>query len=190
VVGVDAVRPLLERLDRPERTLVHADITRGLPGALGKFDSALLLDVIEHLDDEVAVLRAVADYVEPNGILVVSVPARQDLYSAFDAVQGHRRRYSAESLLAVLTRAEWTPERLMWWGGWMVPIFRLRQRRPQQSDLAPHLQYRSFLKLPPRPFRWALELAFRLDHFATLGGLNPTGTSLIAVARKRVSCPT
>jgi SAM-dependent methyltransferase len=185
VVGIDAVRTLLERLDGPGRLLVHADVTGELPPSLGTFDAVLLLDVIEHLDDEGPVLAAATERLKPGGLLLVTVPARPDLFSTFDAVQGHRRRYTREALQAVLERAGFIVERPLFWSAWMVPLVWLRRRERVPLSDSPAAQYERFLGLPPAPLSWLLEAAFWLDHHWTLRGLNRTGTSLIAVARRR-----
>lgn len=64
--------------------------------------SLLLLDVIEHIPDDIGFLR---DLVEtfPNGrSLILTVPARQELWSNYDAHYGHYRRYSQTTLMDVL----------------------------------------------------------------------------------------
>ena len=53
--GLDVSRQALERLDRPDRPLIEADLTRPFdPAAVAHaaFDAVLALDVIEHLDDD------------------------------------------------------------------------------------------------------------------------------------------
>jgi 2-polyprenyl-3-methyl-5-hydroxy-6-metoxy-1,4-benzoquinol methylase len=52
VVGLDVSRRTLERVDRPDRTLIEADTTQPLPDEIEPFDVVLALDVIEHLDDD------------------------------------------------------------------------------------------------------------------------------------------
>lgn len=71
-----------------------------------RFDVVLLLDVIEHVQDDVALLRDVADgLLAPDGVVIVSVPAHMLLYSRHDVVLGHFRRYDAANLRSALERA-------------------------------------------------------------------------------------
>lgn len=64
----------------------------------------LALDVLEHIDDDVAFVRdQLRPLVAPDGVLVVSVPAHQRLYTSHDVALGHHRRHSAASLAALLT---------------------------------------------------------------------------------------
>lgn len=58
-----------------------------------------LLDVIEHLDDDVAALGAAASATQPGGRVIVTVPAYQWLWSSHDTRNHHRRRYTLHQLL-------------------------------------------------------------------------------------------
>ena len=50
--GMDVSRRTLEQLDRPDRNLVEADLTRPINHEVKPFDAVLALDVIEHIDDD------------------------------------------------------------------------------------------------------------------------------------------
>lgn len=68
------------------------------------FDGALLLDVIEHVEDDVELLSGVvSDLVKPGGWVLVSVPAYQGLFSGHDRYLGHYRRYSPDQCRRVVT---------------------------------------------------------------------------------------
>jgi SAM-dependent methyltransferase len=64
----------------------------------GKFDTAVCLNVLEHVRDPLLALRNMYDALEPGGRLVLYVPQGQQLYSSLDEVLGHRCRYSKEML--------------------------------------------------------------------------------------------
>lgn len=68
--------------------------------ALGRYDSVLYIDVLEHIEDDRGELRRAAELVREGGHLVVLCPAHQALYSALDRAVGHYRRYDAKSLVA------------------------------------------------------------------------------------------
>jgi SAM-dependent methyltransferase len=63
-----------------------------------RFDTVVLLDVLEHIEDDVGFLRRLAACLAPGGRLVVKVPAGEWLYSPLDSAIGHFRRYSKKSL--------------------------------------------------------------------------------------------
>lgn len=185
VTGMDVSRRALEKLDRPGRCLVEADLTLPFDRETPLQDAALALDVIEHIDDDRAVICRLAKLLRPRGVLIVSVPALPDLYTEFDAVQGHRRRYLPPTLEAAFAGSDLHLERVFWWGRWLVPALkrqRLRSRgRPGET---PAQVYRHYLELPPWPLPWAARLAFFVERPLALRGMLKTGTSLFAVARR------
>jgi 2-polyprenyl-3-methyl-5-hydroxy-6-metoxy-1,4-benzoquinol methylase len=69
------------------------------------YDSIILVNVLEHLDDDVAVLRTLRGLLAPGGSICIFVPAFEGLYSEFDRRVGHRRRYRRTQLIGVLDRA-------------------------------------------------------------------------------------
>lgn len=73
--------------------------TSDLP-AHERFDCAIYIDVLEHIDDDRSELQRVTSLLQPEGRLIVLAPAHQFLFSAFDRAVGHYRRYSRETLLA------------------------------------------------------------------------------------------
>jgi 2-polyprenyl-3-methyl-5-hydroxy-6-metoxy-1,4-benzoquinol methylase len=101
VTGMDVSRRTLERLDHPGRNLILADLARPIPPGASTFDAGLALDVIEHIDDDRGAVSRLGEIVKPGGWVIVSVPARPDLWTEFDEIQGHRRRYLPETLSAV-----------------------------------------------------------------------------------------
>jgi SAM-dependent methyltransferase len=73
-----------------------------LPTAEGLFDAILYINVVEHIEDDVAELARAYARLAPGGKLLVLVPAHQWLFSSFDAAIGHFRRYSRPQLRRVL----------------------------------------------------------------------------------------
>jgi 2-polyprenyl-3-methyl-5-hydroxy-6-metoxy-1,4-benzoquinol methylase len=186
VTGMDISRRTLQELDRPDRNLVEADLTKPWPGGIEPFDAVLSLDVLEHLDDDVGAVTQLAELVKPGGVLVISVPALPDLFTEFDAIQGHRRRYLPESLRAAFDGTPLTIERTFWWGGWLVPILkRSRGKLRKKAGESIASTYRSYLTLPPWPAPLLLSARFAMEQGRALRGDLDTGTSLFAVARRR-----
>jgi SAM-dependent methyltransferase len=184
-VGMDISGRALERLDRPGRTLIEADLTKPLPltGASAQFDAVLALDVIEHLDDDRSAVARLASLTRPGGVVIISVPALPELFGSFDIIQGHRRRYMPETLGSAFAGSGLNVERLIWWGRWLLPGLR-RQRasiRPRSGD-SPAVAYGRYLKLPPMPFPWLARMAFSLEQPKAIRGQLQTGTSLFAVS--------
>jgi len=71
-----------------------------------RFDLVLMLDVLEHVDDDAAFLeRRVRRNVEPDGFVLLSVPCWPALFTSHDVVLGHFRRYRPRAFLGLLAGA-------------------------------------------------------------------------------------
>ncbi len=66
-----------------------------------RYDTILLLDVIEHVPDPAAFLQHLSDGFPNLSHLIITVPACQELWSNYDECYGHCRRYSLESLKSI-----------------------------------------------------------------------------------------
>jgi SAM-dependent methyltransferase len=82
-----------------------------LPYEDGAFDLVTGLDVVEHLDDDVAGLREMRRVLRPDGRVLLFVPAFMFLWGVQDDVSHHRRRYTLSSLRRVMTEAGFEVER-------------------------------------------------------------------------------
>lgn len=71
----------------------------------GPFGVITLLDVLEHVEDDAALLRDLVGVLEPGGYLLVSVPTWPSLFSEHDVALQHFRRYVPRELVALLRRA-------------------------------------------------------------------------------------
>jgi SAM-dependent methyltransferase len=182
VTGLDISRRILELIDHTGRLLVEADLNHDPPANFALQDGLLALDVLEHLDDDRGALCRLAKLVRPGGLAVVSVPALPELFSEFDRVQAHRRRYLPETLRAAFAGTGFSLRNIFWWGAWMVPVLR-RMRAGEASKVgsAPET-YADYLRLPPWPVPWLMKLAFAWEQGRALKGRLPIGTSLISIA--------
>jgi SAM-dependent methyltransferase len=68
-------------------------------------DSVIYVNVLEHVEDDEAELRLVAESLAPGGRVFIFVPAFGWLYGSFDRQVGHRRRYTRAGLAAKCERA-------------------------------------------------------------------------------------
>jgi len=184
--GLDISRQILERVDQSQRCLIEADLNQPLPAGHEQYAGALLLDVMEHLDDDRGTLRRIAPLVQPGGLLVVSVPALPELFSEYDRIQGHRRRYLPETLGAAFDHSGFDVQKIFWWGGWMVPVLRRMRQKSSTKTQTASKTYADYLRLPPWPLPQLMQGLYAWDHRRALQGKLSTGTSLFAVARRTV----
>src|SRR5262249_55558202 len=149
-------------------------------------DVVIALDVIEHLDDDRAAITCLGKLTKPGGLTIVSVPALPELFSDFDRVQGHRRRYLPDTLRQAFQSSDLCVEQILWWGSWMVPFFRRQRKGPDvvSEGISRLGAYRRYLKVPSLPISLFLRIPFAYEHFMALRGKTRTGTSLFAVARR------
>jgi glycosyltransferase involved in cell wall biosynthesis len=101
VTATDSSRRCVELLTKkfenvPDVEVKHCDVSGD--GDFGVFDSAVLINVLEHLDDDRTVLTRLRNSLRPGGHLIVFVPAFPMLNSEFDSKIGHRRRYRRQAL--------------------------------------------------------------------------------------------
>jgi SAM-dependent methyltransferase len=82
---------------RGHTSLCKADAA-GLPFSDGSFGVITALDVVEHLDDDVAALKELRRVMRPGGVAIISVPAFPWLWTYWDDILGHRRRYTTRTL--------------------------------------------------------------------------------------------
>jgi len=84
-----------------------------LPTELGalagqRFDTIICLNVLEHVDDDIASLQAIRRMLAPGGRLILLVPALPVLYGTIDKALGHHRRYKRARLASLLEATGFT----------------------------------------------------------------------------------
>jgi len=65
------------------------------------YDTIIYIDVMEHIEDDLAEAQSAALHLKPGGWLIVLSPAHQWLFTPFDQAIGHFRRYSRKKLSAI-----------------------------------------------------------------------------------------
>ncbi|MBA3364982.1 MAG: class I SAM-dependent methyltransferase [Actinobacteria bacterium] len=108
VVAVDPdgrlVSLLRHRLaSRANVVVLHADVADpSLRRLHSSFDSALCLNVLEHIEADRDALGAIRDLLAPGGRLLLLVPAHPRLFGSIDLALEHQRRYDKRSLADLL----------------------------------------------------------------------------------------
>ncbi len=138
--SVTAVEPgermgalLREMYGADPRVAVEVGVVDDLPAG-PHFGSAVMINVLEHIADDAGALRSIRERLLPGAHLVLWVPAFPSLYSRFDELLGHERRYRLRGLRSVvegtgLTVVEARYVNSVGWFSWLV-VARLLGRIP------------------------------------------------------------
>jgi SAM-dependent methyltransferase len=151
---------------------VHEEIPAG-----EIFDAVFMLDVLEHIADDVGALAQVYDLLRPHGRFLMSVPAHPFLWGPHDDSNEHERRYRKGEVREKLTKAGFEIDRLTYWNMFCFPVVCIvrwlaigKGKESGDLELGPALA----LKV----YGWILQLENRLLLWFKL----PVGISLIATA--------
>ncbi|HVS02174.1 MAG TPA: methyltransferase domain-containing protein [Thermoanaerobaculia bacterium] len=157
---------------KPYLEVARVDLERreDFASLAGQFDTAICLNVLEHVADPRAALAHLASALVPGGRLLLYVPRGQGLYSRLDELLGHRCRYSAGELRRQLEGAGLTVESLRPFNRAGTPGWWLNGKV---------LRRRHFGRLQLKAFDWAVPVLRRIDRFLPWPGLG-----LMAVARR------
>lgn len=169
------------------RTRFRADQILSLAGDQvplpdGSLEYVTALDVLEHTPDDRAVVKGFQRLLKPGGIALVTVPASMALWSDWDVVLHHYRRYSRPQLRALFPDNEWELIYVNYTNVVVYPAVWL-VRKWRKWFPAKGGQVRSEDKLPAPWLNAVLRALFVRPAFWRLP--LPFGVSLLLVARKR-----
>jgi 2-polyprenyl-3-methyl-5-hydroxy-6-metoxy-1,4-benzoquinol methylase len=139
-----------------------------------RFEAAVALDVVEHVEARVAFLTGMRRVLKSGGRAVVSVPAGPELYDGRDRRSGHYLRYDPPTLRREMLEAGFRIETLGYWNalGWLH-----RKLSPAKSEGQTY-EFRYSRSWKARLFNAALRQYFlRLENRVS----PPVGLSLVAV---------
>jgi SAM-dependent methyltransferase len=191
-VDVVSVEPLPEGAREIARMGAEAfcGTLEGLALPSGSLPAVGMFDVLEHIQDPGDLLDEVARVLFPDGVLVVTVPAYQWLWSAEDEALGHFRRYSTKTLRATLTRTGFSVRSARYCFASLVPAaallrtlpYHLGRRRTAEETLS-----RNSGRLNPGArTNGVAEKVLAAEAKASRCVPLPFGLSVVAVAQKAV----
>jgi SAM-dependent methyltransferase len=145
-----------------------------------QFDLVILLDVVEHIDDDLAILRQAQRHLKAGGWAIVTVPAYQFLWGPHDVVNHHKRRYTRTGLQRVLQAAGFDLPMLSYFNTILFPAalaaWAAEKLVGVKADPRP--------RVPPAPLNALFTTAFSMEKYLLRGFALPYGLSLIALARR------
>jgi len=103
----DADPRLVQRLSTDFGNAFQWNLYEPFPGK-DVYDTVVILNVIEHLEDDMRAIQAIYERLVPGGNVIIMVPAMQFLYGSMDRAFGHFRRYTKKTLCELVQRARFT----------------------------------------------------------------------------------
>jgi len=158
-----------------------ANFEKKLPLRSKTYDVITSLDVVEHINDDQHLVNEFYRVLKPGGLVVITVPAHQWLWTYWDEMLGHFRRHNKKSVTSLFSTAGFEIEKISYFYSYLLPIaiiFRLlkssNKHKQQSSD---------FIKVP-----WIVNVILLMKAFLekeTIQYFNiPFGLSVVCVARK------
>jgi SAM-dependent methyltransferase len=144
-----------------------------------------MFDVLEHIPDDGEALEHLRETMEPDGILMLTVPADPALWSVFDEASGHCRRYTTDSLRRAAEAAGFRVERLTPFMASIYPLVRLKRGMTQGRRVTAEQAVAEELKIVPVLNGLLYRMLAAEGEWLTSGHSLPFGSSLMAVLRKR-----
>jgi len=115
-------------------SVVRGDAT-ALPVSDDSLDLVVAFDVLEHIVDHDTAVSEVRRALRPGGMFLIAVPADPRLWSDHDVAVDHVRRYTRDTLRAVLERNGFEIASMTSWNVLLRPVVALRRRKASGSDL-------------------------------------------------------
>ena len=180
-VFLDAFRFASQRVDASVR--MQQFDGRSIPYR-EEFDVIGAFDVIEHVADDAAILREIHAALKPDGLLVGSVPQHRFLWSRYDELGHHFRRYEPNELDAQLASCGFRMVETTSFNTLLLPLMWLSRRARRISDDADLLDELRIGRATNGLLAGVLAIEFAL---VRLGIRWPAGGSRIFVAAKRAA---
>lgn len=166
----------------------HGDSVRVIQGVLpgisagmvGQYDLVCMFDVLEHIEDERAVLKDVRSLLNGTGKLIVTVPAYGWLWGAHDEFLHHKRRYTLHQLEQALTGSGLAQTKLSYFNTWLFPLVAFGRLFDKLSKPTSS----TGTGVPPVGINWLLKTIFTSEKWLLKIGRIPFGVSLLAISKK------
>ena len=153
-----------------------------IPNINHQFDVIICLDVLEHIGDDQTSFQVIRKLLKPSGFAIITVPAYPWLFSYWDKILGHQRRYGKKDLKRLAKLAKLKVIKLSYLYSFLVPLgipFRLIRQITSKNQTPSS----DFINLPSKAHQWLLALAKVEHHLLKYINL-PFGLSLFCILKK------
>jgi SAM-dependent methyltransferase len=150
------------------------------PFQANSFDFIVGLDLLEHLDEDLAALRELYRICKAGGYLGVTVPAYQFLWSHHDELNHHKRRYRKPQLEVQLRSARFQVVRCSYFNSFLFSLILLGRVFGRGGSEEPGPEWR----VPNHALNTGLSRVFAAELPLLRGFDLPFGASILAIAKK------
>jgi SAM-dependent methyltransferase len=152
-----------------------------IPFADESFDLIVLLDVLEHIEDDIGTLASLTAKLKPGGNLLITVPAFSFLWSSHDEAHHHKRRYRLNELVGKMQHCNLQPKYASYFNTWLFPMIALV--RILQNIMGSN-QKTDNLSLPSPFLNKILRGVMSSEKHILKRGKLPFGVSIMAIGQK------
>ncbi|MEZ7973910.1 MAG: class I SAM-dependent methyltransferase [SAR324 cluster bacterium] len=171
IIGID---PNLTNIEKPDWAIDSNFLLKNSFSSTNKADIVLAMDVLEHIQDDHSALIEWKQALKPNGLLLISVPAFQHLWSGHDIFLGHYKRYNKNSLNELAESVGFHTVKINYAFSFIYPVvLLLRKLLPQTYNR------NGDLKKSNKFINIILYLLGYLEY--KVGGSNYFGTSVVGI---------
>ena len=153
-----------------------------------RWDIIFLLDVLEHVSDQQAILRQIHDSLAPGGLLLLTVPALSFFWTANDERARHQRRYGKRDLQELAAGSGLALREALYFMFFLSPLLlAARAGRRGTGGMTPAEREQCTAathRIPPAPLNGLLTAVFAAETPLGLWWKFPWGTSLLGVFQK------
>lgn len=179
--GIDLSPLAIEQCHARGLSRVAVGTLDGFPFPNKHFHLVTMLDVIEHIDDDLAALRLAKGLLTNNGYLFLTVPAFPFLWSKHDEMNRHKRRYKKKELKTRLEQSGYTIDFISYYNTFLFPIALIERLFEKSLHLTPS----SALRIPPAPLNAIFTCVFGCERWFLRKVPFPFGLSLLAIAHPK-----
>ncbi|MDP3285420.1 MAG: class I SAM-dependent methyltransferase [Desulfobacterales bacterium] len=146
----------------------------------GGFDLICLLDVLEHMDDDLGVLESVGKRLHPGGKILVTVPSCKFLWSEHDVALHHKRRYGKKELMGLVQVSGFRIIYHTYFNILLFPVIAAIRSMKKNNDK----ECETDVSMPSGFINILLTVIFSSERFFMPRISLPLGTSILMLAEK------
>lgn len=161
-------------------TVEKGNLPDHVPYPKNNFNLITALDVIEHIDQDVESLQTIRSLLIHGGKAIITVPAYMFLWSSFDEINEHKRRYTLSELRSKLLQAGFIIEKISYYNTLLFPaVYLVRMlnnvmKKDGSNDM----------DMPTAPINAILKSIFGIEKYLLKYLRLPFGVSVLAVVKR------